>query len=135
LNRFVLDASVGLAWFLDRPVPHLAAHAWHALERNARAIVPQFWLLEMANGFVTAGRRGALPRTGIDRCFLDLELFLINSVDFADGPTSFFAASTFRLTAYDASYLELARREQLPLATLNQSLIHAARKAGVTLFV
>jgi predicted nucleic acid-binding protein len=139
LNRFVLDASVGLAWFLDRAAPKLAARAWHALEQNARAVVPQFWLLEMANGFVTADRRGALSRASIDRCFLDLEQILVNSVDFADGPIAtrqvFSAASTFRLTAYDASYLEVASREQLPLATLDQELIRAARKAGVTLFV
>jgi predicted nucleic acid-binding protein len=138
MNRFVLDASVGLAWFLDRPVPRLAALAWRALDRNARAIVPQLWLLEMANGFVTAERRGALSRSHIDRCFSDLEIVLATSVDFADGPISirqaFSAASAFRLTAYDAAYVELARREQLPLATFDRELIHAATKAGVPLF-
>jgi predicted nucleic acid-binding protein len=138
LNQFVLDASVGLAWFLDRPVPPLAARAWQALERNARAVVPQLWLWEMANGFATAERRGALSRSSIDASFSDLEIVLISSVDFADVPTTirqvFSAASASRLAAYDAAYLELARREQLPLATLDRELMRAATKAGVALF-
>jgi len=35
------------------------------------------------------------------------------------------------LTVYDACYLELARREGLPLATLDKSLRAAATKAGI----
>lgn len=139
MNRFVLDASVGLAWFLDRPVPQLAARAWRALEGNARAVVPQLWLLEMANGFATAERRGALSRSTIERCLLNTEMVLSTSIDLESSAISirqaFYAASTFRLTAYDAAYLETARREGLPLATLDGELITAAKKAGVSLFV
>ncbi len=40
-------------------------------------------------------------------------------------------ARRHRLSAYDASYLELAMREGLPLATLDEDLQKAARKAGV----
>ena len=43
-------------------------------------------------------------------------------------------AQTFELTAYDAVYLETARRERLPLATLDRKLLAAARQAGVELF-
>jgi predicted nucleic acid-binding protein len=92
----------------------------------------------MANGFATAERRGALSRSSIDASFSDLEIVLISSVDFADVPTTirqvFSAASASRLAAYDAAYLELARREQLPLATLDRELMRAATKAGVALF-
>jgi len=42
-------------------------------------------------------------------------------------------ARQFRLSAYDAAYLELALREQLPLATLDDALQNAAREAGVAL--
>jgi predicted nucleic acid-binding protein len=37
------------------------------------------------------------------------------------------------LTAYDASYLELARRDALPLATLDADLTRAARAEGLSL--
>jgi predicted nucleic acid-binding protein len=39
----------------------------------------------------------------------------------------------FNLTAYDATYLELALRRNLPLATLDKELFAAARQAGVAL--
>jgi predicted nucleic acid-binding protein len=43
-------------------------------------------------------------------------------------------ARTFRLSAYDAVYLETARRALLPLATLDRALGEAALKAGIQLF-
>jgi predicted nucleic acid-binding protein len=43
-------------------------------------------------------------------------------------------ARSFRLTAYDAAYLETARRDHLPLATLDRALGEAAAKAGIPLF-
>jgi len=43
-------------------------------------------------------------------------------------------ARRYRLSAYDASYLELALRLGLPLATLDEELQKAARKAGVRKF-
>jgi predicted nucleic acid-binding protein len=42
-------------------------------------------------------------------------------------------ARTHHLSAYDAAYLELAIREGLPLATLDDDLRRAAARAGVVL--
>ena len=42
-------------------------------------------------------------------------------------------AITYRLTSYDASYLELALRRKLPLATLDGELIDASKASGVVL--
>jgi predicted nucleic acid-binding protein len=42
-------------------------------------------------------------------------------------------AERYRLTSFDAAYLELAQRRKLPLATLNVDLIKAAKALGVTL--
>jgi predicted nucleic acid-binding protein len=39
-------------------------------------------------------------------------------------------ADRFRLTLYDAAYLELAQRRKLPLATLDQELRAAAQAVG-----
>ena len=39
-----------------------------------------------------------------------------------------------KLTVYDAAYLELAKREALPLATLDRDLETAAIAEGVALF-
>ena len=44
-------------------------------------------------------------------------------------------AQQFHLTTYDAAYLELAMRLSQPLATLDDDLAKAARKAGVPLLL
>jgi predicted nucleic acid-binding protein len=139
LTRFVLDTSVSLAWFLDDPTPPLAIRARRALYQGARALVPALWVSEMANGFAMVERRGLLSRSYIDRSVDEVESLLATVIDHrsADAMSlrqAFSVAIMFRLTAYDAAYLELARREQLPLVTLDRELISAAAKAGVTLF-
>jgi predicted nucleic acid-binding protein len=138
LNRFVLDASIGLAWFLDDPVPSLAAQVWRRLQAGSRAIIPALWILEMANGLATAERRSALSRSHIDRCLSDTELVLTHAIDQSTHAISvrrvFAVASEFRLTTYDATYLETARIEQLPLATFDRALKNACSAAGVAIF-
>ncbi len=138
MSRFVLDASVGLAWFLDDPVPDLATNVWQSLRHGSRALVPSLWVLEMANGFATVERRGVLAPSFIDRWLNDVEGLLSSVIDHSARAISvrqaFSVANAFRLTAYDATYLEMARAEHIPLATLDRPLRHAAIRAGVTLF-
>ncbi|MFZ0816021.1 MAG: type II toxin-antitoxin system VapC family toxin [Candidatus Sulfotelmatobacter sp.] len=138
MSRFVLDASVGLAWFLDDPVPDLATKVRQSLRHGSRALVPALWVLEMANGLVTVERRGSLATSFIDRCLSDIEGLLSSVIDHSASAISvrqaFSVANASRLTAYDATYLELARTEHLPLATLDRALVEAAKKAGIPLF-
>jgi predicted nucleic acid-binding protein len=138
LKRFVLDASVCLAWFLDSPVPDLGLRARQNLRDGGRALVPAIWHLEVANGFVIAERRGRLQRPQTDRCLDDVEGLLAWAIDSSPNPISLRDARStgriFGLSAYDATYLETARRERLPLATLDQALAKAARSAGVEIF-
>jgi predicted nucleic acid-binding protein len=135
LNQFVLDASVSLAWFLDSPVPDLAIRVRRSLETGSRAIVPPLWRLEMANGFAIAERRGNLTISFADRCLSDVEGLMASVIDESATAISLrqahSVARSFRLSAYDAAYLETARREHLPLATLDRALGDAATKAGV----
>ena len=138
MNRFVLDASVALAWFLDDPVPGLAVQARKSLLRGSRATVPSLWTLDMANGLAIALRSGSLSASFVDRAVFDLEVVLASAIDYdADEITLrqlLSVANLFRLTAYAAAYLETARRKALPLATLDRKLIKAAAKMGVELF-
>lgn len=138
MSQFVLDASVSLAWFLDSPVPDLAVRVRRSLETGSRALVPPLWCLEMANGFAIAERRGNLIVSFADRCLSDVEKLMASVIDESTTAVSFrqahSVARSFRLSAYDAAYLETARREHLPLATLDRALGDAATKAGVPLF-
>jgi predicted nucleic acid-binding protein len=135
LKRFVLDASVSLAWFLDDPVPDLALRLRRNLENGSRALVPPLWHLEMANGFAIGQRRGILSESRSDRCLDDIEGLMASVIENSAGTISLrqalSVAHAFGLTAYDAAYLETARREHLPLATLDRQLKAAASKAGV----
>ncbi|MGA6980404.1 MAG: type II toxin-antitoxin system VapC family toxin [Candidatus Sulfotelmatobacter sp.] len=138
MRRFVLDASVSLAWFLDEPVPDLARRVRSALENGARALVPSLWYLEVANGFAIGERRGLLNPSQSQRCLDDIQKPLADAIDssanLVSGRLALSVARTFRLTAYDAAYLEMARQEQIPLATLDKALIAAAANVGVPLF-
>ena len=135
MTRFVLDASVSLRWFLDRSVPPYANRVKQLLIGGSLAIVPALWHLEMANGLVVAQRRGILTASDVDRSLLYLEQLLAQVID-SDGALlsireSLLPARMFQLSSYDAAYLETARRGNLPLATLDQPLRAAAKRAGV----
>ncbi len=135
MRRFVLDASVALAWFVDRPTAQYADHVRQRLLRGDRAVVPALWQLEIANGFVTAERRGILTPVDTNEALQTLDIVIAQAIEISQGPVStrgvLHTARELRLTAYDAVYLETALRQELPLATLDRQLRTAASKAGV----
>lgn len=137
MNRFVLDASVGLAWFIDNPQPRYAAEIRRRLASGDRAVVPFLWHLEVANGLVLAERRGVFTLAQTEQNLRDMESLLGTSIEtHPDVPALreiVHTARTMRLTAYDALYLETARHLILPMATLDRDLRTAAAEAGVPL--
>ena len=137
MKRFVLDASVALAWFLDHPVPAYAIEIRQLLMQNARAIVPTLWHLEMANALVVAERRKLLMPEDMSLALARLEQLIIQAIetrsDFWSVRQALKTARELQLSAYDGVYLETARGENLPLATLDRGLRSAAMRAGVDL--
>jgi len=137
LKRFVLDASVALAWFLDNPVSPYATQVKQRLLDGARAVVPALWHLEMANGFAVSERRHILTAAEGTRCLIDVEQLtaqIETNSDLVLTRQALSTARSFQLSAYDAVYLDTARNQDLPLATLDQSLRAAAARAAVELF-
>jgi len=138
LTRFVMDASVSLSWFLDRPAAPYAISVREALARGARGVVPELWHLEMANGFVIAERRRHFSMAETQKCLADIEIVVAKAIDtemqMFTVRDALDSARASLLTAYDAVYLELAQRLQLPLATIDRPLQKAALAAGVNLF-
>jgi predicted nucleic acid-binding protein len=104
---------------------------------GARAVVPALWHLEMASGLAIAERRGILTPEDVDQSLADIEKLLGQAIERDSGLVSARQALTtaraFRLSGYDAVYLDVARRERLPLATLDEELRAAATQAGVAL--
>jgi predicted nucleic acid-binding protein len=99
-------------------------------------MVPAHWPAEVANALLIAVRRGRISREKANRFFLDLRALPIR-IDPESSETVFDhvfkLAEKYGLTVYDAAYLELAIRESLPLATLDNDLRKAARASGVPL--
>lgn len=135
MKRFVLDASVTLAWFLDRPTARYADRVRELLLRGSRAIVPELWQLEIANGLINAERRGLLTFSDTGEALQSLDIVIGQAIEYSKDAISMRGvlrtAREFRLAAYDAVYLETCLRQQLPLATLDRQLLAAASKAGV----
>lgn len=137
MTRFVLDASVALRWFLSNPVPAYARRVRRLMLDGARAVVPALWHLEMANGLAVAERRGIVTAADADQSLTDIESLLGQAIEsnpaLVSVPQAQTTARTFHLSAYDAVYLDVARHERLPLATLDDDLRTAATRAGVAL--
>ncbi len=137
MSRFVLDASVALSWFIDQPVDPYAVQVRDSMRGGLGAIVPQLWQVEFANGVLVAERRKIVDAAEADQSIAEMEGLKLAGIEVEAGPPPIgdvlTMARTFQLTAYDAVYLELARRAGLPLATLDNRLRAAASKAGVEL--
>jgi predicted nucleic acid-binding protein len=137
LSSFVLDASVALRWFLDNPLPPYAKRVMQLVIKGQRAIVPALWHLEMSNGLAVAERRSILTSADVEHALLHLEQLLAHAIETDNALISIrqclSTARAFQLSAYDAVYLDLARREKLPLASLDERLRSAAKPAGVPL--
>jgi predicted nucleic acid-binding protein len=130
---FVLDASTALAWCFRDEGGDRATQVLEGLQEG-EDVVPKILTLEIANGLLTAERRGRLDAANAGEA-MALLLSLPIVVEPAERSRDFNAtwrlARTHGLSAYDAAYLELAIRLRLPLMTLDERLGTAAEKEGL----
>jgi predicted nucleic acid-binding protein len=116
----VLDSSATLAWIYGDEITNPIRRLFAAVGDEG-AFVPALWRLEIANRLTVAVRRGRIDANFRRAALADLALLDIAIDDQTDihawGET-LRVADLFRLTMYDAAYLELAQRRTLPLATL-----------------
>jgi predicted nucleic acid-binding protein len=131
----VLDASATLAnIYPDETTPSIEAVFDELIDDDAW--VPSLWRIEVANSLARGVRRGRLTLAKRDLALADLDRLPI----FDDPETGWHVwgktmrlVDTYGLTVYDATYLELALRLSLPLATLDGDLRKAAEREGVPL--
>jgi predicted nucleic acid-binding protein len=129
---FVLDASVTACWaFQDEDHPG-AALAFHQM-RAQEAVVPCLWWFEVRNILVVNERRRRIGESDTTAFLLNLSRLRVRLDRLPEADAVLRLARTHRLSVYDAAYLELAKREGLPLATLDADLRRAAAEAGVAL--
>jgi predicted nucleic acid-binding protein len=136
IKRFVVDASVALAWCFPDEGSAGSEAILDSLTSSAEALVPCIWPHEVANALIAGERRKRITLAQITSA-----LTILNALPIALDPIH--TAHAFerilplarqhQLSEYDASYLELALRETLPLATLDDALRRAAKNAGIAL--
>lgn len=133
---FVLDASVSAGWIFKDQADEYGDGVLSAL-RSGSCIAPALWKLETANILLTAERKGKISRMDSEHAVAALQDLPIE-VASEEGERYLGAVRdlgrNYRLSAYDAVYLDTALREGLPLATKDTALAKAIRAAGGAVF-
>lgn len=137
--KFVLDASVALLWLVPQTNPSGIDYADAMLTamKESQAVVPSLFALEIANVVAKVESKGVVTEADSQRF-----ISLLGQLNIAtDQATMMHAlgdtlnlARRYKLSAYDAAYLELALRAGLSLSTLDADLEKAATSAGVPIF-
>ena len=131
----VLDSSAALAWIYAEETTDAVRRVFEIVAEDG-AFVPALWRLEVANSLTVAVRRRRIDVEFRNAALADLALLDIATDPHTDAhgwTTILHLADRFRLTLYDAAYLELAHRRSLPLASLDEELRGAGRALGVPL--
>jgi predicted nucleic acid-binding protein len=129
---FVLDTSISASWaFQDEQDPR--ADAAFVRIKSEEAVVPSLWWFEIRNILVVNERRKRIKESDTGVFLRDLAGLRIRVDREPEESVVLKLARTHRLSVYDASYLELALREAIPLATLDAELTAAARAEGAGL--
>ncbi len=130
---FVVDSSVALAWcFGNEATP--ATRALLQRMGGEAALLPAWWFLELTNVLALAERKGRITPAKVAEFIALIDGFDLE-IDEEGAGRAFThllpLCRSHRLTSYDAIYLDLALRRELPLATLDDPLRKAAKKLGV----
>jgi predicted nucleic acid-binding protein len=133
-TAFVADASVAVSWSLSSQSSALTDQLLDDVVAGGVVAVPSLWPYEVANSLVFLLRRRRIQKDDYAAARSLLSRISV-SID-EEGPRLAGnrvadLALEYGLTVYDAAYLELAVRKQLPLASRDGDLNRAARRFGV----
>ncbi|MGL3709575.1 type II toxin-antitoxin system VapC family toxin [Leptospirillum ferriphilum] len=130
---FVLDCSITMTWIF----PDESTDSSEALRESLLddfAIVPTLWFFEVGNFLKSALRRGRIGEEewfGLAEALQALPIEMDSESHHLVWESLLPIALRLDLSVYDAAYLELALRHELPLATLDRDLRFKAKTLGV----
>jgi len=136
VSRFVLDASIVLAWCFADENSAMAQHVGGMFKRGDTAVAPAFWPHEVLNALLMGEKRKRISKELVRSFLEDLATLPIVLEQFPARVVFERIQHLSRergLTSYDAAYLDLALENELPLATLDDELGRACKKARVRL--
>lgn len=136
MTLFVMDASVAIAG-LSPDEEHSVCRELVERAIVDGVVVPALWPFEVANILALKFRRGSISVDARRLALRSIRDFRL-TIETSDPASTVFDATIAladdrRLTVYDAAYLELALRRALPLASLDQHLVSAARASGASI--
>lgn len=129
MSALVVDASVAAAWLLPDESHPVAESVFKYLE-NHTIIVPAIWSFELGNILLVSERRGRITPPQLQQAVSLLRLLPLEVDHDGDVLSVIALGHKTGLTYYDAAYLDLAIRKAIPLATLDKSLVKAAKDAN-----
>ena len=136
-ESFVVDNSVVMSWCFRDEISEYAEAVLDRLQEST-AFVPSIWPLEVVNVLLVAERKKRLREAESVR-FITLLSQLPIIVEYEQTGRIMndllTLARTNKLSSYDASYLNLSMRKGIPIATLDNRLIEAAKKTDVPIFM
>ena len=136
MKNYVLDCLVTVSWFFEdefnkytQSVPELL------LQTGTVAVVPGLWVAEVSNVMFQAERRKRISPENVNQALNVLSLL---PIEYDHQPINSMGhvlhlSRKYTLTSYDALYMELALRRNIPLATQDKKMRASAKSLGVKL--
>jgi predicted nucleic acid-binding protein len=131
--RYVLDASIAASWCFQDEFHPIAETASTLLLGSASAVTPLIFWFELRNVLLVGMRRGRISQYLLTESLVRVTRAPVKIEPLPQDEPILALAIRHRLTFYDATYLELAQRERLALATLDRALARAATAENVPL--
>jgi predicted nucleic acid-binding protein len=134
-KRFVVDNSVVMSWCFKDEANPFADSVLDGFE-EATAYVPSVWPLEVVNVLLAAERRKLISEADsirFIRLLSQLPILVQHESPERAMKDILNLARDHNLSSYDASYLDLAIKKGLPLATLDKKMRKAAKSMNVEL--
>lgn len=132
-TNFILDCSLTMTWCFKEEATTLSQDAQLSLMEN-KAYVPSIWPLEVNNVLWVGIRTKKITAIQAGRFkYILNELPIVIDLKASDlrNEVILELAQKYKISCYDAAYLELSLRESLPIATLDKALAKAAKAAGI----
>lgn len=130
---FVIDASIIAAFPFGETDDARVLMVIEELKLS-EALTPCVFFFEIRNALIVGEKRGRSTAQKSADFLRDLEDLPVRIAPLPGNEALMSLARERNLTVYDAAHLELAKREGLPLATLDRALEKAAIAEGVALF-